>query len=97
MDQTRQCVAAVEVLAALGCDWRGEAWQPPLMDEIVPASDHTHAMLVKRADALAACAEVSDAEQELEELKEGILSNDEARWPEGVMGGSAREGLRWSQ
>jgi hypothetical protein len=50
-------------------------------------ADPTHALLVKRADALVGCTEGSPKEEELERLTDVIGAYEAKRWPQGKVAG----------
>ena len=47
------------------------------------STDAMHALLVQRADKLAACTEGSEEEAELEMIAHAIEAYEAARWPDG--------------
>ena len=86
----RQRVAAVRKLEAMGYTFAAGDWMQPANDAaaVVPAiTDALHALLVKRADALAGCTEGSDEEAELAYIADAIEAYEAVRWPGGRAGG----------
>jgi hypothetical protein len=55
----------------------------PRIQAPMPLTDHMHALLVARADALMGCAEGSPEETELAALADAIDAYEAVRWPQG--------------
>jgi hypothetical protein len=75
MDLDRQRIAAVRLLEGLGYRSQSGKWEPsasaplPLTWE----ADAMHGALMRRADALAGCAENSDEELELRTVVDALV------------------------
>ena len=80
----RQRVAAVRKLEAMGYTFAAGDWMQPANDTAVPAiTDALHALLVKRADAIAMPNEGSPQEAELAYITDAIEAYEAVRWPNG--------------
>jgi hypothetical protein len=78
-------VRALEVLAFT---YRNGTWLPavPAPSHVLPLiceAEAMHAVLMRRADALAGCTEGSDEEAELRATVDAIEAYEEKRWPHG--------------
>jgi hypothetical protein len=82
MDIDRQRIAAVCVPEGIGYTWRGAEWQPPAATPPWTWSepDALHAALVRRADAIANCAEGSEEEAELRTIADVLEAYEAKRW-----------------
>jgi hypothetical protein len=84
----RQRVAAVRKLEQLGFTFAAGDWMLPANDAAAPAiTDALHALLVKRADAIAGCTEGSDEEAELAYITDAVEAYEAVRWPGGRANG----------
>ena len=95
MDLDRKRRAAVQALEALGYTYRKDQWTPAAVT-VVPVpltaeADTLHGLLVRRADALAGCAERSAEESELKAIVDAIEAYEAKRWPLGNAPGRAVE------
>ena len=95
MDLDRKRRAAVRALEALGYTYRKDEWSPAAVT-VVPVpltaeADTMHAVLVRRADALAGCTETSKEEIELRTIVDAIEAYETKRWPDGKAPGRAVE------
>ena len=84
----RQRVAAVRKLEQLGYTFAAGDWMQPANDTAAPAiTDALHALLVKRADAIAMPNEGSPEEAELAYITDAIEAYEAVRWPGGRVDG----------
>ena len=88
----RQRITAVATLQALGYTYSlFSGWTMPTHAGACPCtteSDALHAILIRRADALAGSTEGSPEEDELKRIADALLSYEAKRWLEGkVCGG----------
>ena len=95
MDLDKKRGAAALALEALGYTYRNDEWTPASAT-IVPVpltaeADALHGLLVRRADALAGCAERSAEESELKAIVDAIEAYEAKRWPIGKAPGRAVE------
>ena len=95
MDLDKKRRAAVRALEALGYTYRKDEWSPAAVT-VVPVpltaeADTLHGLLVRRADALAGCAERSAEESELKAIVDAIEAYEAKRWPIGRTPGRAVE------
>jgi hypothetical protein len=81
----RQRISAVKKLQELA--WHQGAWQSMHEDILVAEADAMHAMLLRRADALAGCLEGSDEEVELAAISVVLEAYEVKRWPLGRIPG----------
>jgi hypothetical protein len=86
MDIDRQRINAVRTLEALGFRCRNGEW---LTGDLYATAlftaeaDAMHGALMRRADALAGCAEGSDQEAELSAISAVVEACEAKRWPDG--------------
>ena len=72
----------------MGYTYAADDWMQPANDAIAPAiADDLHALLVKRADELADCAEGSSEGGALEAITDAIEAYEAVRWPSGRVAG----------
>lgn len=84
----RQRYRAAELLERRGYRWDGVEWMPPQRaPEFTREADAMHALLVRRADALAGSTEGSDEERELSAIGEALEAYELKRWPLGKIEG----------
>jgi hypothetical protein len=85
----KQRVEAVRKLEAMGYTFAAGDWMEPANDAavVLPAiTDALHALLIKRADAIAVPNEGSPEEAELAYITDAIQAYEAVRWPGGRVG-----------
>ena len=91
MSVDRQRIRAVELLAALGYNWRDGKWIAEGCDDDrrrVAVAESMHGVLMDRLEALAGCTEGSAEEAELVEVCAQLDEYETLLWPEGkIIGG----------
>ena len=86
MEIDRQRVAAVRKLKELGFNYVNGQWVPTVTIGAPPPqieADAMHAVLVRRADALAGCLEAAAEEAELAAIANVLEAYEAKRWPLG--------------
>ena len=80
----KQRIEAVSKLEEMGYAFVGGEWRQPDNETVAPSiMDALHALVVKRADALAGCAVGSEEERELAAITDAIEAYERARRPDG--------------
>jgi hypothetical protein len=97
MSIDKQRISAVRALEALGYAYRNGQWAPAAITitplPLTAEADAMHGALVRRADALASCAEGSHEEAELKAIIDAMEAYEAKRWPLGRAPGRAVEAV----
>jgi hypothetical protein len=89
MSIDRQRISAVKKLEQLCYSFDGSDWQQPTSGAAAPSprGDELYAVLVRRADELAGCADGSEEARELSAISAAIEAFEEMWWVSGKIDG----------